>query len=53
MVATTVEVEPGGVALMEVKRDGTVTEPEDEESDGDSGQDGEPGGEVLEGVSGS
>lgn len=53
MAATTAEVETGGVALMEVKRDGTVTDPEDEESDGDPGQDGEPGGELLAGVSGS
>ena len=47
------ELETGGVALMEVKRDGMVTEPEEEESDGDPGQEGEPGGVVLAGVSGS
>lgn len=47
------EVETGGFALMEVRRDGTVIEPEEEDSDGDPGQDDEPGGVVLEGVSGS
>jgi len=41
------------VTLIEDKRDGTVTEPEEEDSDGDPGQDDEPGGEVLAGVSGS
>lgn len=30
-----VEVETEGVALMEVKRDGMVIEPEEDESDGD------------------
>lgn len=53
MSAAVAEVETGGFALMEVKRDGMVTEPEEEDSDGDPGQDGEPGGVVLAGVSGS
>lgn len=51
MAETTAKVETGGVALT--GRDGMVTEPEEEESDGDPGQGGEPGGEVLAGVSGS
>lgn len=53
MAATVAEVEAGGFALMEVKRDGMVTEPEGEDSDGDPGQDGDTGGVLLEGVSGS
>lgn len=53
MAATEAEVETGGFALMEVKRDGMVTEPQEEESDGDPGQEGEPGVMVLAGVSGS
>lgn len=53
VAATTAEVETGGFALMEVKRDGMVTEPEEEDSHGDPGQEGEPGGVMLAGVSGS
>lgn len=53
VAVTAAEVETGGFALVEVKRGGMVTEPEEEDSDGDPGQDGEPGGVVLEGVSGS
>ena len=53
MAAIVAEVETGWFSLMEVKRDGMVTEPEEEDSDGDPGQDGEPGGVMFEGVSGS
>lgn len=53
MAATAAEVETGGFVLMEVKRDGMVIEPEEEDSDGDPGQDGVSGGVVLAGVSGS
>lgn len=53
VAATAAEVETGGFVLMEVKQDGMVIEPEEEESDGDPGQGGEPGGVVLAGVSGS
>lgn len=53
VAAIVVEVETEGAALMEVNRDGMVTEPEEEESVGDPGHDGESGGVVLAGVSGS
>lgn len=47
------EVGTGGFVLKEVKGDGMVTDPEEEESEGEPGQGGEPGGVVLAGVSGS
>lgn len=53
VAAIVAEVETEGAALTEVNRDGMVTELEEEESVGDPGHDGEPGGVVLVGVSGS
>ena len=50
---TTKGEERGGVTLIEGKGGGTVTEPEDEESDGEPGQDGERGWKEVAGVSGS
>lgn len=47
------EEETGGFTVTEVKTDGMMVEPEQDDSDGDPGQDGESGGEVLAGVSGS
>lgn len=53
LLTVVAEEETGGFTLREFERGGTVTEPEKDESDGDPGQGGESGGEVLAGVAGS
>ena len=45
--------EAGRAALMEDRSDGIVSEPEEEESDGDPVEGGEPGGVDMMGIAGS